>query len=150
MYNTVTRTPARWPDISSTITETLHVFMPTLETIVSTILCQRRPFNPIDNVLTFTEFRAMYGVYHDLHLTDPDLWLLLRYMNAKHGVAVDMDVRGYGRSHVAIKFPHYNETTTPTVTPQEINQSDRAILSLKTTCRALHEQVDHLQLKMER
>lgn len=150
MYNSVTRAPTPWPDISTTITETLHVFMPTLEAIVSTILCQRKPFNPVDNVLTFTEFRALYAVHHDLRLTDPDLWLLLRYMNAKHGVAVDMDVRGYGRSHVAIKFPQYNESTTPTAALQEINQSDRAILSLKTTCRALHEQVDQLQLKMER
>ncbi|CAO3595995.1 unnamed protein product [Absidia cylindrospora] len=89
-------------------------------------------------------------------------------MTCQYGLGVDSNVRGYGRSHVAIKFPEHNEksitATTATnnansiimdpppantISPTQINESDKAIISLKTTCKALHDQVNKLQLQLE-
>ncbi|ORZ09787.1 hypothetical protein BCR42DRAFT_334349 [Absidia repens] len=125
-------------------------------------------FSSVDSILTFTEFRSDYGVYQGNHLTDADLWLLLRYMTCQYGLGVDSNVRGYGRSHVAIKFPEHNENSitattttnntnsiimdpppTNTISSTQINESDKAIISLKTTCKALHDQVNKLQLQLE-
>lgn len=142
----VTRNPTRWP-ISPL--DPVHVCIPSLATIATHILTKSPPVSPIDYVLTFYEFKTIHGMYNDIQLTDPDLWLLLRYMNAKQGIAVDLDVRGYGRSHVAIKFPDRDEKSLAAI-PADIHQSDRAIISLKTTCKALHDQVNALQLKMTR
>ncbi|KAI8338000.1 hypothetical protein BC941DRAFT_351604 [Chlamydoabsidia padenii] len=123
--------------------------MPSVHTIAHDIVQRQfdRPYSTVNTTLTLTEFRTLYGVYRGTPLTDPDLWLILRYINVNHGVAVDVDVPGYGRSHVAIKFPKHNEHAAFTLA--DINKSDRAIISLKTTCKALHDQVDELQSKME-
>lgn len=186
VYNTVTRTPAQWPPLPYSTTSTtsstsntsvnsspiLYVVMPSIRTIARYILQRYQQhgshFSSVDSILTFTEFRSDYGVYHGVQLTDADLWLLLRYMTCQYGLGVDSNVRGYGRSHVVIKFPEHNEisiaasnSTTPnsiimdlpspdTVLPTRITESDKAIISLKTTCKALHDQVNKLQLKVER
>ncbi|KAI8096729.1 uncharacterized protein BX664DRAFT_65195 [Halteromyces radiatus] len=164
---------------TSTLSSSTNIFvvMSSIQTIARSILQQHQQngsrFSSVDAVLTFTEFRTKYGTYRDTKLTDDDLWLLLRYMNSQFGLAVEPNIRGYGQLHVAIKFPEYSDvyysavptTTTTTTTsammttsatttrmilsPAEINESDKAIISLKTTCKALHDQVDDLQTKME-
>ncbi|KAF7730977.1 hypothetical protein EC973_001023 [Apophysomyces ossiformis] len=100
----------------------------------------------VDHVMTFSDFREQYGTYDSVKLTDADLWLILYYMSSELGVAVDENVRGYGKTYAVIKFPEKHDTKMIAAT---INEHDKAMISLKTTCKALHHQADELQSKIE-
>ncbi|KAI9488809.1 Snf7-domain-containing protein [Zychaea mexicana] len=126
-----------------------YVVLPTVKEIAKGIL-QSYVDEPASNsssaLMTFSDFRARYGTDGERTLTDDDIWLLLQYMSSELGVAVADDVQGYGKSHVAIKFPYKAQIGTPSAV---IDQQDRAIISIRTTCDALHSQVEELQQKAE-
>ncbi|CAO3609117.1 unnamed protein product [Cunninghamella blakesleeana] len=158
IYDTVIKTPVRWSKSTiinnPTASSTLYVCIPSIQTISEFILQQYRNeksyFSCVNRILTFTEFRAKYGKYDIISLTEGDIWLLLKYMNSHFGVRLAPDVRGYGKSHLVIKLPEYNENNfTFKHIPDEITENDKAIISLKTTCKALNDQVTELQTKME-
>ncbi|KAI8143088.1 Snf7-domain-containing protein [Fennellomyces sp. T-0311] len=126
-----------------------YVVLPTVKEIAKNILqsyIEEPATNSSSCLLTFAEFRSHYATDGERSLTDADIWLLLQYMAKELGVAVANDVQGYGASHVVIKFPYKSQAGSPRAT---IDQHDRAIISIRTTCDALHAQVDELQRKAE-
>ncbi|KAI9305849.1 Snf7-domain-containing protein [Cunninghamella echinulata] len=160
MYDTIIKTPVRWSlstIVNSTTTTTsssLYVCIPSIQVISETILQRYRKeksyLSWINKILTFNEFCSKYEKYNSITLTEGDIWLLLKYMNSHFGVTLDPEVQGYGKTHLAIKFPKYNEHDLKFhSTPEDITDNDKAVISLKSTCEALHDQVKDLELKME-
>lgn len=160
MYDTIIKTPVRWSlstIVNSTTTTTppsLYVCIPSIQIISETILQRYRKeksyLSWINKILTFNEFCSKYEKYNSITLTEGDIWLLLKYMNSHFGVTLDPEVQGYGKTHLAIKFPKYNEHDLKFhSTPEDITDNDKAVISLKSTCEALHDQVKDLELKME-
>ncbi|KAI7852395.1 Snf7-domain-containing protein [Circinella umbellata] len=134
----------------SHIEDESYVVIPTIKEIAKGILRsyieEPSTNSSASTLLTFNDFRSRYGTDGERSLTDGDIWLLLRYMYSELGVALADDVQGYGATHVVIKFPYKNQVGTQATT---IDQQDRAIVSIRTTCSALHSQVDELQQKAE-
>ncbi|KAI7863089.1 Snf7-domain-containing protein, partial [Spinellus fusiger] len=98
-----------------------------------------------DHLLTMEDIYAQYSQYNALSLTEGDLRLVLSYLHSTKGVDIAHDIKGYGKSYTVIKFPENSSGSVKA----EITQHDKAIISIKTTCRALHTQVDELQRKVE-
>ncbi|KAG0186688.1 hypothetical protein DFQ28_007422 [Apophysomyces sp. BC1034] len=138
-----------WQVIAPPKHSSLFVVLSTVKKISDHILrsyCLKPTKSAVDNVFTFSDFRAQHGTYNGMEMTDADLWLILNYMSSQLGVAIVDSVRGYGKTYAVIKFPEKHDTK---VVAAVINEHDKAIISLKTTCQALHHQADELQSKVE-
>jgi hypothetical protein len=124
-----------------------YVVLPTVKAISQAIVSRhfQNPTKATDHILTLTQFKSLYATrfVNEVELTDTDITLVLKYLHAKHGVALADHVKGYGTTYKVIKFPsRENEIATMT-------QHDEAVVSIRTTCHALSVQVDELQKKSE-
>ncbi|ORX59567.1 hypothetical protein DM01DRAFT_1333033 [Hesseltinella vesiculosa] len=150
--------------------KSMYIVLPSLQAIALSILdhywSQGLYANTTDQVLTFEEFQSKYAQFRGYTLTQHDLWLVLKYMQHQCGLALDVNVQGYGQSYTLIKFPdqpgssdrllyfqHLQQSSSlpkhVRLEPAQITQHDRAVLGLKTTCQALQNQVTELQMKMD-
>ncbi|KAI8997599.1 Snf7-domain-containing protein [Pilobolus umbonatus] len=133
----------------------LYVVVPTIEEYSKIILHKHyeKPLcSSLDNLFTFAEFKECYGTFcfHEdttITLSDTDIWFILRYLSSRYGIAIEDSVKTYGSMCTVIKYPERNESE---IVPAEITGNDKAIINLKTTCVALHRQVNELQAKSEK
>ncbi|KAI8391693.1 uncharacterized protein BYT42DRAFT_489833 [Radiomyces spectabilis] len=107
---------------------------------------QKPSRNGLNRLYTLSEFRSLCSPHNAAHLTDADLYLLLKYLHAQWGVAVADNVKGYGSYYTVVKFPDQAGHPTAQVT---IDDNDKAMISLKTNCWALQSQVKELQSKID-
>ncbi|CAO3607728.1 unnamed protein product [Cunninghamella blakesleeana] len=94
-------------------------------------------------LLTFSEFREHYGKYDNHQLTNANLILILKYLASQSTIALAEKVQGYGTTYMVVKF------IEPGM-PAEITDHDKAIISIKTTCEALHHQINDLETLIEK
>lgn len=96
--------PIRWriPETPSH----LYIVLPTIQEY-SKIIIQRHYTKPLcsslDNLFTFLEFKEHYGTiscYQEtiIQLSDLDIWMVLRYLNHRYGVALAETVKTFGAS----------------------------------------------------
>ncbi|KAI8388382.1 Snf7-domain-containing protein [Radiomyces spectabilis] len=146
-YETFVKGSLYW--IGRTGPSNLLVVIPTIRQITKHIQ-QSHYHTPVksacDHILTLSEFKTLYGQYNNVTLTDEDMELVLTYMSSQMGVAVADNVRGYGTTYTMIKFPENNNNVSSGAV---ISQHDKAIITIRTTCQALHAQVNELQRKIE-
>ncbi|KAI9309693.1 Snf7-domain-containing protein [Cunninghamella echinulata] len=132
---------------SSLIPSTVHVVLPSIITISQHIyrIYSHLTFKSFikHTLLTFSEFRQQYGKYEDHILTDADLILILKYLASQSTIALAEDIQGYGTSYLVVKFIEQEMV-------KEITDHDKAVISIKTTCEALHHQVNELEKLIEK
>ncbi|KAI8066201.1 Snf7-domain-containing protein [Gilbertella persicaria] len=132
----------------------VYIVMPTIDEYAKIMVQQhyKKPLcSALDNLFTWDEFKAQYRAipcYQEtcVQLSDMDLWFVLRYLVHHYGVAVQDTFKTFGHQSTVIKFPERTESER---TKAVISQEDKAIVSLKAACTALHYQVDQLEIKAQ-